>query len=144
MGGVCGLLAGCFPVIAFTIEHFFLLRLGLFSETDCQFYFYLPYTLPIVNHLAIPISSSLHFTLGHPGNHSHNSKFPILNQITTHAVRTTVPSIPNPSPSFTYPQGSSTGKKPFNSAPNYRNLRNNLQYESSAHARKYTARIPFL
>lgn len=23
VGGVCGLLAGCFPVMAFTIEHFF-------------------------------------------------------------------------------------------------------------------------
>lgn len=43
---MCGLLAGCFPVIAFTIEHFFVFfffALGLFSETDCQFYFYLPY-----------------------------------------------------------------------------------------------------
>lgn len=39
---VCGLLAGCFPVIAFTMEHFFF-ALGLFSETDCQFYLYLPY-----------------------------------------------------------------------------------------------------
>lgn len=52
----------------------------------------------------------------------------------------------HPSPTPVYPpptlKAQAVGKKPFNSAPNCRICE--TTYESSAHERKYTPRVPFL